>query len=106
MTDPKKSRRERLEEMVAKQPNDPFSRYGLALECMNSGDPHAADRHFRELLESNRDYVPGYLMYAQLLARESRAEDAKSVLASGISAARQKGDTHAQSEMQSLLDSL
>jgi len=27
-----------LEEFVATKPDDAFSRYGLAMECMNSGD--------------------------------------------------------------------
>jgi thioredoxin-like negative regulator of GroEL len=106
MTDQKKSRREMLEEFVAKKPDDAFSRYGLAIECMNSGDASAADTHFRALLERNSDYVPAYLMYGQLLARESRNEEAREVLSSGIAAATQKGDAHARSEMETLLSEL
>jgi thioredoxin-like negative regulator of GroEL len=106
MTDQKKSRRQMLEEFVAKKPDDAFSRYGLAMECMNSGDPTAADTHFRALLERNVDYIPAYLMYAQLLARESRPAEAKQVLSTGIAAAAKKGDQHATSEMQALLAEL
>ncbi len=105
MTDQKKTRRQLLEEFVAKKPDDAFSRYGLAMECMNSGDP-AADTHFRALLASNADYIPAYLMYAQLLARESRPAEAKQVLSTGIAAAAKKGDQHASSEMQTLLNDL
>src|SRR5713226_7604686 len=76
MTDQKKTRRQMLEEFVAEKPDDAFSRYGLAMECMNSGDPTAADTHFRALLERNADYIPAYLMYGQLLARESRTAEA------------------------------
>jgi predicted Zn-dependent protease len=106
MPDQKKTRRQMLEELAAKQPNDPFTRYGLAMECMNSGDTAAADTHFRALLQENSGYVPAYLMYAQFLARESRAAEAKQVLASGIAAASQKGDSHARSEMEALLGEL
>ena len=106
MPDQKKTRRQLLEEFVAKKPDDAFSRYGLAMECMNSGDPAAADTHFRALLASNVDYIPAYLMYAQLLARESRPADARQVLTTGIAAATKKGDTHAASEMQALLTEL
>jgi hypothetical protein len=42
-------------------------------------------------------------MYAQLLAREGRKEEAKKVLSNGIAAAARKGNTHAQSEMEALL---
>jgi thioredoxin-like negative regulator of GroEL len=106
MTDLKKTRRQMLEEFVAKKPGDAFSRYGLAMECMNSGDPAAADTHFRALLERNADYIPAYLMYAQLLARESRPAEAKQVLTTGIAAAAKKGDQHARSEMETLLGEL
>jgi Tfp pilus assembly protein PilF len=106
MTEQKKTRRQMLEEFVAQKPDDAFSRYGLAMECMNGGDPRAADTHFRALLERNADYIPAYLMYAQLLARESRASEAKQVLSSGIVAAAKKGDQHAGSEMEALLNDL
>ncbi len=106
MTEQKKTRRQMLEEFVAKNPGDAFSRYGLALECMNSGDAAAADLHFRLLLERNADYVPAYLMYGQLLARESRADEAKKILSSGMATALKMGNEHARCEMEALLNDL
>jgi thioredoxin-like negative regulator of GroEL len=106
MSEQKKTRRQMLEEFVARKPDDAFSRYGLAMECMNGGDAAAADTHFRALLERNADYIPAYLMYGQLLARESRAGEAKQVLSTGIAAAAKKGDEHARSEMEALLADL
>jgi cytochrome c-type biogenesis protein CcmH/NrfG len=106
MADLKKTRRQMLEEFVAQKPDDAFSRYGLAMECMNSGDPAAADTHFRALLDRSADYIPAYLMYAQLLARESRPAEAKQVLSIGIATASKKGDQHARSEMEALLSEL
>ena len=102
----KKSRRQVLEEFVAQKPDDAFSRYGLALECMNSGDSAAADQHFRALLEHNSDYIPGYQMYGQFLANKKRREEARKVLAAGISAATKAGNQHASSEMEALLNDL
>ena len=106
MTDQKKTRRQMLEEFVSKKPDDAFSVYGLAMECMNSGDTAAADTHFRALLERNADYIPAYLMYGQLLARESRTDEARQILSTGIAAAARKGDQHARSEMEALLNDL
>lgn len=106
MSEQKKTRRQMLEEFVAKTPGDAFSRYGLALECMNGGDTAAADTQFRALLEKNADYVPAYLMYAQMLSRESRNAEAKRVLAAGIATAQRMGDQHAQSELEGLLGEL
>lgn len=106
MREQKKTRRQMLEEFVARRPDHVFSRYGLAIECMNTGDTKAADAHFRELLQRDSSYVPAYLMYAQLLARESRTAEARAVLNQGISAAAQVNNSHALSEMQSLLATL
>jgi hypothetical protein len=103
MSEPKKTRREILEAFVAQKPDDAFSRYGLALECVNSGDTAAADAHFRALLEKNSGYVAGYLMYAQMLVREARTDEAKKVLTLGVETAAQKRDSHALSELEALL---
>jgi Tfp pilus assembly protein PilF len=106
MTDQKKTRRQVLEEFVEKSPADAFSRYGLAMECMSTGDAAAALRNFALLLEQNANYIPAYLMYGQLLVRESRTDEAKQVLTKGISAATKTGDQHAASEMEALLSEL
>lgn len=95
-----------LEEFVAKKPDDTFSRYALAIEYSNAGDISAAAEHFRALLQRNADYVPAYLMYAQLLVREARGTEARAVLSSGIAAADKKGDLHARSEMENLLSQI
>jgi thioredoxin-like negative regulator of GroEL len=106
MPEQKKTRRQMLEEFVAQKPADAFSRYGLAMECMNSGDSSAANTHFRALLERHVDYVPAYLIYAQFLVREARASEAKQVLSTGIAAATKAGNQHARSEMETLLNDL
>jgi predicted Zn-dependent protease len=103
MTQQKKTRRELLQEFLAKNPNDAFTLYGLALECVNSGDFPAAECHFQALLQANPDYVPGYQMYAQNLVQHNRADEAKAILTQGIQAAVRANNQHAVSEMQSLL---
>ncbi len=106
MTGQKKTRRELLEAFVAQKPDDAFSRYGLAMECVNSGDSGAAEANFRELLQRSADYVPAYLMFAQMLVKESRPDEAREVLDKGIAAASRAGNRHALSEMESLLNEL
>jgi Tfp pilus assembly protein PilF len=106
MSEQKKTRRQMLEEFVEKKPDDAFSRYGLAMECMNGGDTAAADEHFRALITRNPEYVPAYLMYAQMLSRETRVDDACKTLMDGINMASRKGDQHARSEMETLLAEL
>ena len=60
MTEQNKTRRQKLEDFLAKNPNDTFTRYGIALECVKEGDLPAAETHFQALIQANPDYVPGY----------------------------------------------
>jgi thioredoxin-like negative regulator of GroEL len=107
MTQPqKKTRRQMLEEFVAAKPDDSFARYGLAMECANSGDTAAADEQFKALMGSHPDYVAAYFQYGQFLARIGRTDEARSTLASGIATARRTGDDHARSEMEAALAEL
>ena len=106
MTDQTKTRREKLEALLVRNPNDAFTLYGLALEHVNSGDFPTAESYFRRLIEANPEYVPGYQMYAQNLAQQERAADAKAVLTQGIQAAIRAGNQHARSEMEALRDNL
>jgi len=107
MTQPqKKTRRQMLEDFVAAKPNDAFARYGLAMECANSGDAAAADEQFKKLLGAHPDYVAAYFQYGQYLARVGRTEEARSALTSGITTALRTGDDHARSEMEAALAEL
>jgi predicted Zn-dependent protease len=106
MTQQNKTRRQKLEEFLSQNPNDAFSRYGIALECVREGDLAAAETHFRTLIQTNPDYVAGYQMYAQTLAQNERREEAKPILTQGIQAAIRQGNQHARTEMEGLLDEL
>jgi predicted Zn-dependent protease len=106
MSTQNKTRRQKLEEFLSRNPNDAFTRYGIALECLREGDIAGAETHFRILLEENPDYVPAYQMYAQTLAQHDRTDEAKALLNKGIAAASRQGNQHARSEMEGLLAQL
>jgi predicted Zn-dependent protease len=106
MSEQNKTRRQKLEQFLAANPKDAFTRYGVALECVREGDVASAESHFQALLQSNPDYVPAYQMYAQTLVQNNRADDAKSILTEGIQAAIRVGNQHARSEMEGLLAEL
>ena len=95
-----------LNEMVAQDPNNSFARYGLAMEYSNSGQLEQAIEEFRKLLSARPDYTAGYFMAAQTLVKAERVEEARKMLHDGIATAERKGDAHAQSEMQSMLDEI
>jgi predicted Zn-dependent protease len=95
-----------LAEILAQDPNNVLARYGLAMEYANSGQTERALDEFGKLVSANPDYAAGYFMAAQTLVKANRPEEAKQMLQSGIAAAQRKRDSHAQSEMQAMLDEL
>ena len=101
-----KTRRQQLQEMLAEEPNDPFLRYGLAMEFVSEGNDAEAVRCFHELLTVAPEYVPGYLQSGQALVRLGRPEEARTVFGRGIAKAREQGNHHAADEMEAFLANL
>jgi tetratricopeptide (TPR) repeat protein len=95
-----------LKSLVAQNPHDTFSRYGLAMEYRNLGDFESALHEFQSLMADQPDYVPTYYHAGQTLERMGRAADARAVYQAGIEASTRKGDQHARSELQAALDLL
>ena len=95
-----------LEDFVAKNPGDAFGRYGLAMECLKTGDSVAAEEHFKQLLGVHPEYVAGYFQYGQMLAKLGRVDDARKTLTEGVSQATRAGEEHARQELQAALDEL
>jgi predicted Zn-dependent protease len=95
-----------LSQMLAQDPNNSFARYGLAMEYSNSGQLEQAMEEFRALLSANPDYTAGYFMAAQTLMKSERIDEARKMLQDGIATAERRGDAHAQSEMQSMLEEI
>jgi cytochrome c-type biogenesis protein CcmH/NrfG len=95
-----------LAELLLQDPNNVLARYGLAMEYSNAGEFARALEEFQKLVTSNPDYAAGYFMAAQTLVKAKRPEEAKKVLQDGIAAAQRKGNNHARSEMQVMLEEL
>lgn len=101
-----KSRREMLQEFLQNHPNDAFARYGLAMEEMRAGRTEEALAQFRLVIEQHPDYSAAYHQAGQLLIAKGEIEQARTMLQSGIQAARRQGNSHASGEMQGLLDEI
>jgi len=95
-----------LKEILAQNPTDAFARYGLALEYSNSGATEQALEEFGKLISAHPDYTAGYFMAAQTLAKVQRTDEARKMLADGISSARRSNNAHALSEMEAMLAEL
>jgi predicted Zn-dependent protease len=100
------SRIDAIKKIVESQPNDPFPRYGLAMEYKNAGRAEEAHAQFVELETRHPEYVAQYLMHGNLLVTMHQLDEARGVLERGIAAARKKGDSHALGELEGALAGL
>lgn len=100
-----KSRRETLEDFVARDPNDVFSRYGLALELEKSGRDQEAASQLKEVISRDPSCIAAYYQLGKILARTDEI-GAREVYRQGIDAATAANDLRARSEMQQALDML
>ncbi len=89
----------KLEALLASDPNDPFTRYALALEWSAAGDVSRALVMLEELKTHSPDYVPAYHQLGILLERSGATARAKEAYAEGIRVAERLGDHHAAGEM-------
>ena len=101
-----KTRREMLEEFVAADPNDSFSRYALALELDKVDSRREAAAELREVLARDPDYVPAYYHLGRILSFMGEVEEAHAVYSRGLDVACAAKDQRAQSEIREALDML
>ncbi len=95
-----------LNEILKQNPTDAFTRYGLAMAYAAESLNDQAFAEYTTILQHTPDYVPAYQMSAQLLLKLSRPDEARTRLEQGLAAAQRTGNTHAQSELQAMLDDL
>jgi tetratricopeptide (TPR) repeat protein len=100
------NRLEILKTMVAQNPADSFSRYGLAMEYANSGSLEKAVEEYESLLSINPDYAAAYYHGGQALEKLGRIDDARGMYTRGLEATRRIGDAHTNGEIQVALDIL
>jgi predicted Zn-dependent protease len=95
-----------IRKIVESSPNDPFPRYGLAMELKNLGQLDEAEAAFVELEARCPEYVPQYLMRFNLLVEMGKKDEARAVGKRGVEVMRKKGDGHALGEMEGALEGL
>lgn len=100
------SRREKIQAMLADDPQDTFLRYSLAMEYRSEGDHEESLRGLGELTKDAPPYVPAFFMAAQQLVDLNRVDEARTMLRDGIDQARDQGNSHAAAEMSELLASI
>ena len=101
-----KTRKQMLEEFVAEDASDSFSRYALALELEKEGLDAEAVGQLQEVTVRDPDYVAAYYHLGRLLVRQANPEAARGAYQRGLEAAAKAADQRTLAEIQEALDSL
>ena len=100
------TRREKIEAMLADEPQDIFLRYSLAMELDKEGAHPASLERLAELYGEDPPYVPAYFMAGQQLVRSNESTRPGPSSATESSRPAPQGDAHAAGEMSEFLASL
>lgn len=95
-----------IEKLIAQGSADPFHWYARAMELRSLDRLEDALTAFADVRERFPDYVPTYLMAAQVAQELDRVDDARAWCEQGLERAQAKGDSHAARELSQLLDML
>ena len=101
-----KSRKKMLEEFVAAEPNDSFSRYALALELEKESRAIEAIAQLQEVILRDENYVAAYYHLGRMLAKAGKEEDALAIYRRGLDAATKAGDQKTRNEIQEAIEML
>ena len=96
-------RLEKLQQMLAKDPNDTFLLYGIAMEHKKLNDPAAALDFFDRVTSLDPGYCYAYLQKGLVHESQGDTDAAKQAYREGIEAAIKKGDDHARGEIEAAL---
>lgn len=95
-----------FDQLIARGTSDPFHYYARAMELRSLERHDEALAAFVGVTVQFADYVPSYLMAAQLAQQLGDRARALELAESGVEAARRAGDEHALSELSALRASL
>ena len=100
------TRLEILTQLVERNPQDSFARYGLAMEYARQEQYEQAMEHFQKLWEVNPDYAAAYYQAGQVLIKTGQVEEARRIFQKGIEVTTRLGNFHAKSELEAALEQL
>jgi tetratricopeptide (TPR) repeat protein len=99
-------RLEMLEKLIESGSKDPFHHYARALELRSLGQAQAALAALERVTGEFPEYVPSYLIAAQLSVELGDSGRARGFCDQGLLAARRARNDHAQAELMELLSGL
>ncbi|WP_026898435.1 heme biosynthesis protein HemY [Daejeonella oryzae] len=100
-----RNRLQKLLDFLQNEPNDPFLKYALATEYLNSNELEKALEYYEDLITNHADYVGTYYHLGKLYEALDRKNDAVKTYQDGMKVARNSKDMHAFSELQAIYNS-
>ncbi|MCX7807184.1 MAG: tetratricopeptide repeat protein [Deltaproteobacteria bacterium] len=97
-------RLEMLEHLIAQGTRDPFHHYAYALELRSIGKSDAAFEKLKEIVKQFPEYVPAYLMGAQLAFDLGRFDEGMAMAQAGIEVAERSKDSRTVRELMGIID--
>ncbi len=99
-------RMRQLQQMLQRQPDDPFLLYGIAMEHKKANDLPAALAWLERVTQKDPNYC--YAYYQRGLVHESQGDTdaARRAYREGIAASERAGDAHAKGEIEAALELL
>ena len=95
-----------LQQFLAQDPNDSFTRYAIGLEHAKALNYAEAIQTLEELRSRDPNYIPTYYMLASYYREIADTAKARATYREGIAKARAARDLHAASELDAALDEL
>lgn len=99
-------RRQKLEAMLEKTPEDIFLNFGLAMELVKEGATDRALAQLDRVLELDPRYTAAHYQKGSTLIALGRNDEARAVLTAGVNAAKETGDAHTERELLELMATL
>lgn len=100
------SRIETFRQMVAKTPDNPLARFGLANEALKEGLHDEAREHLEAYLALQEDEGNAYGRLAEAYEALGRPDDAREALRKGIAASNRHGHPGMAAEFEARLEEL
>lgn len=97
---------DQLEALLAKEPNDAFLNFGLAMELAKAGRFAESLARFERVIANDPTYIAAHFHKGKTLLSMGDIAAAKVELRRGIERAVACGEMHAKSEMEELLASI
>jgi len=99
-------RMRQLQQMLQRQPDDPFLLYGLAMEYKKGSEFDLALEYLARALKADPNYCYAYYQRGMVHESLGESDEAKRAYREGIAAAQRSGDAHAKEELSAALSML